>query len=127
MLKRTTVFLYVLAIAVTAGAQEAPATAKPPEPQPPRAVAQAANVRVELTITDQRSDSQTPPKTVTLLVEDRQNGRLRTGRGNAALPLRPDDGERRVERHERRCGIGGVDDEARSAAEDRVELVFACR
>ncbi|SRR6266545_5516771 len=85
MLKRTSLLLCALTIAVTSAAQEA--QPKPPEPQPPRTAAQAANIRIELTITDQRSDSQTPPKTVTLLVEDRQNARLRTGRGNAALNL----------------------------------------
>jgi hypothetical protein len=85
MLKRTSILLCALTIAVTAAAQEA--QPKPAEPQPPRTPSQAANVRIELTITDQRSDGQTPPKTVTLLVEDRQNARLRTGRGNAALNL----------------------------------------
>ncbi len=87
MLKRTSLLLCALTIAVTAAAQETTVAPKPPEQQGPRTAAQPANIRIELTITDQRSDSQTPPKTITLLVEDRQSGRLRTGRGNAALNL----------------------------------------
>jgi hypothetical protein len=87
MLKRTSLLLCALTIAATAAAQEVTVAPQLPEQQAPRSAAQAANIRIELTITDQRSDSQTPPKTVTLLVEDRQNGRLRTGRGSAALNL----------------------------------------
>jgi len=86
MLKRpNSILVLMLATIVTAAAQDQPATSKPAEPQPARQASQAANIRIELTITDQRTDAQTAPKTVTLLVEDRQNGRLRTGRGNAAL------------------------------------------
>ncbi len=86
MLKRTLILLWAVTMAVGAAAQDVAVQPKPPE-QGPRTAAQAANIRIELTITDQRSDSQTSPKTVTLLVEDRQSGRLRTGRGNAALNL----------------------------------------
>ena len=78
----------VLAAAMSAQ-QPAPQKPAPPDQsqnQPPtRNPAQLANIRVELTITDQRTDVQTPPKTVTLLVEDRQNGRIRTGRNSIAL------------------------------------------
>jgi hypothetical protein len=86
MLKRLiAILLAVFTLAAAAAAQEA-AAAKPQEPQASRGTpAQAANIRLELTITDQRSDAQTPAKTVTLLIEDRQSGRIRTGRGNAAL------------------------------------------
>jgi glucose/arabinose dehydrogenase len=67
----------------------APPKAAPAEqaqnPPPARNPAQLANIRIELTITDQRTDVQTPPKTVTLLIEDRQSGRIRTGRNNIAL------------------------------------------
>ena len=78
----------VLAAAMSAQ-QAAPQKAAPPDQsqnQPPaRTPAQLANIRIELTITDQRTDVQTPPKTVTLLVEDRQSGRIRTGRNSVAL------------------------------------------
>jgi hypothetical protein len=82
-----TLLVVILVTAAGASAQEQQSTPKPAEPQAPRASAQATNVRIELTITDQRSDAQTPPKTVMLLVEDNQNGRIRTGRGNAVLNL----------------------------------------
>jgi hypothetical protein len=91
MLKRpSAILLIATAMVVTATAQESPAAQKPtetPTTQPARTAAQGANIRVEVTITDQRSDAQTPPKTVLLLIEDNQNGRVRTGRGNAALNL----------------------------------------
>jgi hypothetical protein len=87
MLKRTLAILPVLFVLTgVAAAQEPTVPPKGAEPQAPRApAAQAANVRVEITIADQRSDAQTPPKTVTLLLEDRQSGRMRTGRANAML------------------------------------------
>jgi hypothetical protein len=89
MQKRTSTLIALMAltctIAMTAAAQEQPPAAKPGE-QPARAPVQA-NIRLELTITDQRSDAQAAPKTVTLVVEDRQNGRIRTGRGPAVLNL----------------------------------------
>jgi hypothetical protein len=86
MLKRSMTILLVFSLfAFSAIAQESPAPQKASEPQTARVASQAANVRVELTITDQRSDAQPSPKTVTLLMEDRQNGRIRTGRGNATL------------------------------------------
>jgi hypothetical protein len=86
MLKRSmTILLAFSLFAFNAIAQESAAPLKAAEPQAPRVASQAANVRVELTITDQRSDAQPAPKTVTLLMEDRQNGRIRTGRGNATL------------------------------------------
>jgi len=87
MLKESIAILLVCGAAGAAAAAQDPGVpAKPPEAQAQRsAPAQAANIRVELTITDQRSDGQTPPKAITLLIEDRQSGRIRTGRGNAAL------------------------------------------
>ena len=85
MLKRLTIALLLsLATVICAAAQDAQ-TPKPAEAQASRPASQVANVRIELTISDQRTDAQPAPKTVTLLVEDRQNGRIRTGRGNAAL------------------------------------------
>ena len=77
--------LIVGALAVTAAAQDAPS--KAPEPQPARSAAQSANIRIDLTITDQRTDGLGTPKSMTLVLEDRQSGRLRTGRGNAMLNL----------------------------------------
>jgi len=77
--------LAVLLFSTIAAAQE-PAAQRPPEPaQPTRAAAQLVNIRVELTINDQRGDAPTAPKTITMMIEDRQNARIRTGRGNAAL------------------------------------------
>ena len=77
----------VLAAALSAQQAATPKPAAPDQSQglPPRNPPQLANIRVELTITDQRTDVPTPPKTVTILVEDRQNGRIRTGRNNIAL------------------------------------------
>jgi hypothetical protein len=87
----TLVMTIVFVGALTLSAQQPPAPAAPAKPapadqiatqnQPPRAPAQAANVRVELKITDQHADAPASPKTLTLLIEDRQNGRIRTGRG----------------------------------------------
>lgn len=87
----TVVITALLIVGAVLSAQQPPATATPAKPvpadqnatqnHPPFAPAQAANVRVELKIMDQRADAPGPPKTVTLLIEDRQNGRIRTGRG----------------------------------------------
>ena len=86
MLKRAFFTLLIVgALAVTAAAQDAPSKAQ--EPQPARSAAQSANIRIDLTITDQRTDGLGTPKTMTLVLEDRQSGRLRTGRGNAMLNL----------------------------------------
>ena len=91
MLNRPSAILLVtLAMGMAAAAQEAPAGQKPAEPQaaqPTRPAAQAANIRIDLTITDQRSESQAAPKTLMLLLEDRQSGRIRSSRGNAMLNL----------------------------------------
>jgi hypothetical protein len=78
----------VLGAAMSAQQAGPPKPASPEQAQstpPARTAAQLANIRIELTITDQRSDVQTPPKTVTLLIEDRQSGRIRTGRNSVAL------------------------------------------
>jgi hypothetical protein len=76
----------VAAMAPAAVAQEGQAPPGVP-PQASRAGAQVANIRIELTIVDQRSDAQSAPRTVTLLIEDRQSGRIRTGRNNAMLNI----------------------------------------
>jgi len=85
--KLVTIAAATLVLAATLSAQQVtPQKADQPQnQQPARTAAQLANIRVELTITDQGSDVQTPPKTVTLLIEDRQNGRIRTGRNHAVL------------------------------------------
>jgi len=90
MLKRPTmILLCVLAISTLVSAQDAPATQTPAAAQPSQparsTAAQLANIRLELTIVDQRSDTSGTPKVVTMLVEDRQSGRIRTGRGNTNL------------------------------------------
>jgi hypothetical protein len=54
----------------------------PPNPQRPPA--QLANVRVELTITDQRGTAAAAAKTVSMLLADRFNGRVRTS-GNVKV------------------------------------------
>ena len=83
----TTIPLSVLVVSTLVLAQDAPAPQAPAAVQapPPRSAAQLANIRIELTIVDQRSDAAGAPKTVTMLVEDRQSGRIRTGRGNTSL------------------------------------------
>jgi hypothetical protein len=77
--------LAALLLSTMAAAQEAAAQRPQEQAQPARAAAQLVNIRIELTITDQRADAQAAPKTITMLIEDRQNARIRTGRGNAAL------------------------------------------
>jgi hypothetical protein len=56
-----------------------------PQPESPfqsaalsRTPPQSVNLRVELTITDQRGAAPAAPKTVTMLTADRSNGRIRT-------------------------------------------------
>jgi hypothetical protein len=87
MLKRLPMIaLSVLVLSTLVSAQETPAAQRPAEQvQPARSPAQLANIRIELTIMDQRSDAPGAPKTVTMLIEDRQSARIRTGRGNASL------------------------------------------
>lgn len=87
MLKRLPIIaLSVLVLTTLVWAQDSPAAQRPAEQvQPARSPAQLANIRIELTIMDQRSDAPGAPKTVTMLVEDRQSARIRTGRGNASL------------------------------------------
>ncbi len=89
MLKRLTlipVFFVVFSALLSAQDSVAPQLpAATAQPLPARSAAQLANIRIELTIVDQRSDSPATPKTVTMLVEDRQSARIRTGRGNASL------------------------------------------
>lgn len=87
-----TTTMAVLLLATVVAAQQVQISAQKPAegsaaaPQsPPKAPAQLVNVRLELTITDQRGEAPAAPKTVTLLVADRESGRIRTGRNNAML------------------------------------------
>lgn len=83
MMIATTTLVLAAAMSAQPAAPQKPAP--PDQSQNPTRTAQLTNVRIELTITDQRTDVQTPPKTVTLLVEDRQSSRIRTGRNNVVL------------------------------------------
>lgn len=93
MLRTATCF--ALATLVCAGHAVAQQPDAPPPPQP---VAQAApppirpqgqplNIRIDVTITDQRPDAAAAPKTVTLVVADREPGRIRTGSGALVLNI----------------------------------------
>lgn len=92
--------LVALFLSVLAAAQETPARgaaqAKPnetpvgqgkPEAARPGPVGQAVNIRIEVTITDQREAGATSPKMVSVVVADRENGRVRTGQGNLMLNI----------------------------------------
>ena len=88
MLKSLSMMLLsVLVLSTPLLAQDAAAPQVPGavQSQPARSAAQLANIRIELTIVDQRSDVAGAPKMVTMLIEDRQSGRIRTGRGNTSL------------------------------------------
>jgi hypothetical protein len=85
MLKRLPAIVFGIALFSTGVAAQEAAPRQPEPAQPVRSTAQLVNIRIELTIVDQRGDTTTPPKTVTMLVEDRQNARIRTSRGNATL------------------------------------------
>jgi hypothetical protein len=73
------------------GAAAQPPDAPPPPPvvqtapPPVRPQGQSVNIRVDITITDQRADAPSAPKTVTLVVADRELGRIRTGAGQLML------------------------------------------
>ena len=87
MLKRLPAIICAFILFSTVAMAQEVAAQRPPEPpQPARSACTArVNIRIELTIAEQRSDTTTTPKTVTMLVEDRQNARIRTSRGNATL------------------------------------------
>ena len=82
--------------AVEAPAPDAPVVATPVAVNVPRPPAQLANLRLELTITDQRGPAPASPKTVSMLVADRYNGRIRTsgyvrvGAGHQPITLNVD-------------------------------------
>ena len=87
----TTLAAVALTSALAMGQQaQAPAAPKPAEApapaQPARSpAAQMVNVRLDLTVTEQRDGTALGPKTVTMLILDREGGKVRTGGGNAML------------------------------------------
>lgn len=58
--------------------QSVPKAQEAAQPSLPRAVAQLINVKLDLTITDQRGTAAPATKTVTMVLADRGNGRIRT-------------------------------------------------
>ena len=95
MLTRTLTALAAITLAANvAAAQPAPAApAKAPEGAAaaaaarPATAAQLVNIRLDLTITDQREGASAPAKTVTMLLQDRESGRLRTDQGQVNAKL----------------------------------------
>jgi hypothetical protein len=97
MLTKTAATLAAVIFAgIVATAQQAPPPqgVKPGEapvgPAPSRTPAQLVNIRIDLTITEQREGSKLPPRTVTMLIGDRENGRVRTGHTAASALLNVD-------------------------------------
>jgi hypothetical protein len=100
MLKQIAIPL-VLAVALAvpglaAQSEQQPAQTKPvetqtkpaetaPEPKPVRPAGQSVNIRLDVTITDQRGTASPTTKTVTLVLADRANGRIRT-QGDVRTP-----------------------------------------
>jgi hypothetical protein len=74
--------LAVLATGASAAAQaaeqNAPKTQEAVQPNIPRPVGQLINIKLDLTISDQRGASAPTIKTVTMVLADRGNGRIRT-------------------------------------------------
>jgi hypothetical protein len=76
-----------------AAAPQAPAAPLPPAPPVPRREGQAVNVRVEFTITDQRSEGPATKRTVSVVVADNRTGQIRTQSeviGLGGIPLNVD-------------------------------------
>lgn len=92
MLRRTicTLAAVLLTSAIATG-QQAPAPAAQKPADTPAAAQtrvpppQLVNVRIDLTITEQREGTALPPRTVTMLIADRESGRVRTSSGNTML------------------------------------------
>lgn len=86
-LATTTMAAVALASAMVVGQQAPAPTAQKPADAPAatRPPAQLVNVRIDLTVTEQRDGATVPPRMVSMLVADRENGRVRTGGGNAVL------------------------------------------
>jgi hypothetical protein len=64
--------------AAQAPEQNAPKAQESVQPNIPRPVAQLVNVKLDLTITDQRGAAAAATKTVSMVLADRGNGRIRT-------------------------------------------------
>ena len=84
MFQRTALVLALVATLATAtGAQQAQPQPKPAEPGAAPAIggraAQLANVKLQLTIVDQRPTGSSAPNTITLVVADRESARVRSG------------------------------------------------
>ena len=93
------VFVVMMLVAGPVAAQPKPAAEKTPEQlkseiaalqarlseAKTQAEGQPVNVRLDLTITDQRGDQPAISKTVTMTVADRHNGRIRT-QGDVRTP-----------------------------------------
>lgn len=97
MLQRSLAALSVTALLASgASAQQPPATAaqKPAESQaaqaPPRPQPQLVNVKIDLTITDQREGAASTAKTLTMIVADRESGRIRSTSAREELTLNVD-------------------------------------
>ena len=83
MLQRTLTAVSVAALlAGGVSAQQAAAPQKPAEPPAtaPRP-APSVNVRIDLTLTDQNEGTTGKPKTLSMILTDRDSGRMRTGTG----------------------------------------------
>ena len=97
MLKRILIVAAVaVSAAVSAAAQEngqkpsqsKPAQSEPPQPAPPGPAGRAANVKLDLTITDQAGPGEPSKKVVTMIVASGHNGAIRT-RGFQPRPGNP--------------------------------------
>ncbi|HEX6973963.1 MAG TPA: hypothetical protein VF147_06150 [Vicinamibacterales bacterium] len=88
MLKHTITTIAALALAstITFAQQAEQAPQKPAEAAPPsRTAAQLVNVRIELAVAEQREDTAAPARIVTMVVADREYGRVRSAGVNAVL------------------------------------------
>jgi hypothetical protein len=91
MFRQTTTTIAALALAsgiALAQQAEAPAPQKPAEaaaPAAPRTPAQLVNVRIDVTVSEQREDTTIPARTVTMLIADREYGRVRANGGVNAM------------------------------------------
>jgi len=77
------VIALVATLATTTGAQQPTPQPKTGEANPPAAApsraAQLVNVKLELTIVDERAQGASAPNTITLVVADRESARVRSG------------------------------------------------
>lgn len=85
--QRSLMALCLAALAVSGAAAQQPTTPPPQKPTdavpPPQRGPSVTNVRIDFTLTDQREGGAAIPKTLTMIVTDRDPGRMRTGSGRA--------------------------------------------